>query len=336
MFYKKSSFAIAFVLFLFVFNAVFAQDLDSLNNKKNVKSIHAQMLIPSNIVQKKGKIISFDTIALKENIIYYYDTMGNLLSDFRYSKDGQPVEGYNYTYNAKNQLLEKQRTFNQTLYGGKTIYSYKNNGTLLYSTIYDADNNVYRYIGYVYEDNRLIKEEIFNSARIVIANQEFKYDENGRIIEFINNDFYKKDKNYSYKQFYKDSLLIRKEYFGADGELLLFWIYLYDEKNRLIEEKQYDYEETMLTAEYKTYDKIGNMIVNHRIDTQISKRMKMVYTYWSDGNYKSLKVYIDDSKRPQYYKECFYDERGNWILWKESDNNRKIIAIGCRSIEYFD
>lgn len=336
MFYKKSSFAIAFVLVLFIPNIVFAQDLDSLFNKNNVKSIHAQLLIPNNVVQKKGKIISFDTVSLKENIIYYYDTVGNLLSDFRYAKNGIPIEGYNYTYNAKNQLLEKQRTFNQKMYGGKTTYFYKLDGTILYSTIYDANDQVYRYIGYVYEKNRLLEENTYNSARIVIANREFKYDENGRLIQFINNDFYKKDQNYSYKQFYKDSLLIRKEYFGADGKLLLFWIYLYDEKNRLIEEKQYDYEETMLTAEYKTYDKIGNMIVNFRVDTHASKRIKMVYTYWPDGNYKSLKVYVDESKRPQYYKECFYDKHGNWILWKESDNKKKILAIGCRAIEYFD
>ena len=127
---------------------------------------------------------------------------------------------------------------------------------------------------------------------------------------------------------------MKKEYYNAGDTLITRWEYTYDNQKNLLSEKQYDITDLVIKAEYKTYNKKGDMITHQINDVQKKSRVKMQYTYYKNHQVKSMKVYVNNDSRPQYQKQWYYDMFGNWVLWVEKDSKNTIIALSQRQIEY--
>lgn len=311
-----------------------AQEPDSLVDATGVKHIMVQTYKVDDATIKKGRVAYMEQPMLKDYKKYDYDTAGRIITMAQCTKEGIANDYYTYVYNKKGLCVERVRTMQQQVFGGRHTYDYDMEGRKIRTTIYDGNNSLYRTITYKYKEGRICDEKTFNAANMVIYHRQSDYNADGNMIYFVNNStgLVKDNDKYSYKQEYEQNRLVKKEYYNAGDTMTTWWEYRYDNAGRLLSEKQYDDEGTAVKAEYKSYDKRGNMLT-HQINDVLSKsRIRMVYAYNKDHSVKSMKVYYGTDKKAKYAKYWYYDVRGNWVLWIETNADHKVIALSQRQI----
>lgn len=334
MFCKLKAFFI--LTCMLIFCDVMSQEPDSLYYKQGVRQIEVQTYQVKNAKIKQSQVIWMDTVSQKDYRKFVFNADGNMEMSARCLPDGTPAEYYTYVYNQKRQAVERVYTFQKALFGGRQQYDYDREGNKIRTTIYDNKNALYRTVTYKYDSGRVVEEKTFNSANMVIYHRSSNYDKEGNLIYFVNHKtaLVKDNDRYSFQQEFLNNKLIKKEYYNAGDTLIANWEYTYDDNMRLLSEKQYDMTGEVMKAEYRTYNKKGDMIVHQINDVQKVSRVKMQYTYNKNHQVKSMKVYVSNDSKPQYQKQWYYDMYGNWILWVEKDNKNKIIALSQRRIKY--
>lgn len=331
MYYRRWSIIICCVCAWLV---VQAQEPDSLVNATGVKQIMVQTYKVEAATIKKGRVADMKQPVLKDFRKFDYDTAGHIVTMAQCTKEGLPNDYYTYVYNKQGLCTERVRTMQQQIFGGRQTYDYDREGRKIRTTIYDGNNSLYRTITYKYTEGRLSDEKTFNSVNMLIYHRHSDYNADGDMVYFVNNStgLVKDNDKYSYRQVYDRHQLMKKEFYNAGDTLCIWWEYRYNGQGLLLSEKQYDAEGTAVKAEYKSYDKHGNM-VSHQINDVLKKsRLKMVYAYNKDRSVKSMKVYVGDSKKVAYSKYWYYDARGNWVLWVETDAKNKVLALSQRQI----
>ena len=334
MYYKFKAFFIVICMLLLC--DAMSQEPDSLYYAQGVRQIAVQTYQVKNAKIKHSQVYSMDTVSQKDYRKFVFNADGGITMSARCLQNGTPAEFYSYEYDHKQQLTERVHTFQLSLFGGRQKYDYDRQGNKIRTTIYNNKNELYRTITYKYENGRIVEEKTFNSANMVIYHRNMRYDTNGNLVYFINRKtaLVKDNDQYSFRQEFIDNKLVKKEYYNAGDTLITRWEYTYDNQKNLLSEKQYDITDLVIKAEYKTYNKKGDMITHQINDVQKKSRVKMQYTYYKNHQVKSMKVYVNNDSRPQYQKQWYYDMFGNWVLWVEKDSKNTIIALSQRQIEY--
>jgi hypothetical protein len=329
-----------FIFFLFAVFCSQAQSLDSLLHPQNVKKISGKLLQTNHIVLKKNQLLSLDTISVRENELHLFDRQGNKILYAQLDQKDSAYQFYNYTYNQLNQKIEQAQTFNYYFYKGKNTYTYNSDGTLRQMKQLDYRDSIYRTTNYSYVNGKIKEERTYNASNLLIIHRQSFYDPQGDLTYFVNNSTsvsYNNNLPFSIKQYFDDNHhMIRREYFDEYNNLKIYWLYTYDENGNKLSEKQFNSKDQIVGSTYYVYNKKNLVTEIRQYDANTGKRTKMNYQYNKNNNYSHLKIYLDNSKKPEYYKDCYYDQHGNWILWIEKDKHKKVLAVGNRSIEYYE
>jgi len=255
---------------------------------------------------------------------FKYDDFGNLIvsDSLEYEKEGPSVAENAYTYEFE---YDEGGRITKRIDGG---YNYTN-------YIYDSEGNLLKYEvctyertdkskepvlvkteylvhqdEYEYDENgKLIKETYYDSEGNVSSVSEYTYDSNGRIIKLIShNESDEITMNYAFE--YDESGNLTKFMDGFNVT-----VYTYSSENVLFESTDSNGETGELYNK-ATYDANGNAIEYISYESDGSVRVTEKYTYDSFGKATEHTVYDSEGNIEQ--KEIFkYDKNGN--LTEESD-----------------
>lgn len=236
----------------------------------------------------------------------------------------------------------------------KIIYSYNERNKLLKEEYYSVNDSLSSEVFYKYdENNNLIEWITYNDARLFNLKYIYKYDNQNNLIEEL---FYG-DSTYVYwgkEVYHYDNQNKTKKISQYNSEEILRREMIYDKKENLIEETEYDSLNVRFKWTYK-YDNKGNEIEENRFGADGSFHFKHISKYDDKGNLTERTEFNKNNNpvETEIYKYK-YDKKGNWIekIQIQNDRNRMYMAkydlypvytndlypvyITERKIEYYD
>lgn len=263
---------------------------------------------------------------------YQYDSNRNMLKYRRYDSDANIVEILDCSYDKSGNLIEESG------YGGKTCYQYKN-GRLVRKVSYD-DGKEERYETFDYDSNgRQIESYEFDYSSSIGAEKTLKeYDSDGNLVTEVY--YIGGEMQYAHVYVYDSaSNCIQKQCFDGLGKLEEYCISEYDQ-DKLIQSVWLKDDEVYASVVHK-YDSEGNLQYSESYSTYESVRSEFdengrlikYVRFDSNGELKEATTYVYDNKgneierytmentsyggESQYKNECKYDHHGNCVesLW---------------------
>ena len=202
------------------------------------------------------------------------------------SADTQPKDGVEYTYDSAGNMV-KESFFD---YKANTVYRYREfeysgNKKIKMKVFNEADNfEMSRYIDYIYDNDRLITEEINNGAGLFLCSMNYEY---------IGGN------------------MVREYYFEPDYGISDEVIYSFDSQNRLILE---EYETSKVTDNkyikhiFDSNDRKGKLEY-YNLNWELIKTVEMIYNGRSKLPVKDIHYDKNGVQTAEY--QHYYDKRGN-------------------------
>ena len=227
----------------------------------------------SNLVKE----ITFDENENIEQVyVYKYNENGKPIEEILYYDSDEVVNRKTYKISG-NGNIEKETIFYSEEEMDTIAFNYNEENQLTEKVHYNSDNEIETIEKYVYLNNNLVENSIYDGANKLTFQKLFKYNEKNNEIEFESNDLI-------------ENIKFRKEY-DYDGEGRRIESLTYNAKEQLIEKSNYEYnkgnkavqiiEETAFkknTIKF-SYDEIGNMICQEEYNknNELISSIKRVY-----------------------------------------------------------
>jgi len=217
-------------------------------------------------------------------------------------------------YNEFGNLVKtKKFNFKYPKRYNRNIFSYNNLNKLVEEKFYFNDNQLYRNVFYTYNEiNNLVEVNINDNLPEGLSNVKkiLKYDDKNNLIEEL---------------YYENSIYLMKEVFKYDVENKITesryyfeesirYKKIYDKKENLIEEIEYDSLTNVKAKWSYIYDKKGNEIEARRVlkDTVFHFKIISKYDKYNNPIQKINFSNKDVADSGNIYK-YEYDKKGNWI-----------------------
>ncbi len=312
-------------------------EIDTLFNPIYVQSFTQNTYQVKHITLKNDKVIHFEPEKLLDKRTFVFDSLQQVVQQIKYDPQTlKELETYVISYTLQGQKKEIVQMVNGGMEKKKIVFSYNKDMLLVKKQVYIFNDTLWQTTNYQYKDTLLVAEKTYNQANTLTYNRTITYDSHGNLVLFVNHKtLVYANKPYSYKQIFDENNRLRsKSFFDADNALQTKWIYTYDNLGRLESEKQYNAEEMVLKATYTTYDKKNRVVETYIIDNEKKQRTKTIYVYNKTNQYKKIKIFINDNKKPNFEKFYYYDSSNNWVYWVEIDKQTNWILLSERQIEY--
>ena len=304
-------FAISLIVFLSLAGPFisFAQTVNDLSEQKLVGRVKALTEYSFKLKRLHGKTQSELTGKNK----YIYNDAGNKINEFTYNADGTLDTRSVLNYNSDS-LLEQEDGYNADGSPGFTnIYKYDSRGNLESISLYDGSAVMFLKTICRYDAARNETEEINyvqevekNKTRDVVLNKTvWQRDEKGNITkeQYLEGGVVLRATSFIYDT--KGNIIERSK---TENGFTLKTTYKFDNKDRQVEETQYDAHGNVAMRITTAYDDKGDDVEENYYEKGTRLQMHTVFQYT-------------------------YDKQGNWIRKMELDNNRPA-ALTDREIEY--
>ena len=281
-----------------------------------------------------NKIVGYGPIK-KCTEYFYYD---NIYEEYGEVALGKPDFFYAYTFNTGGKLIESD--FNGY---GRHTYEWIDN-TCIYNCYDDNKKLSERIVSCYNNEDRIVRQEMYNEHRQLIHLYTYKYDELGTEIEMCdsvtNEIIYKNTIKYEYDDQHR---VIRKEYIiNPDRKKQSFsyitenihtplHIYQYnaDSENLLV----YDSQNTIVQKKVTTKDYIIDSLFSKGVIDKVEKYDIKLNLLEEQSWYVYNGQNILSTERTYKY---VFDDRGNWIRKETYYTNKEIpSSIVIREIEYY-
>lgn len=254
-----------------------------------------------------------------QNLIYKYDTIIGVYDKIK------PIEKYKYD---KNQNLLEKMKFNKGILWYRRLYEYDRKGNLVSDALIKKGKTSKKKV-YTFENDRVIHYVAYDGDGEQKNKTEFKYDDNGNIIEKITN-WKGGDVTKSFLD--KNGNEIKYISYNSSGFIEMKREFKYDNDGNQIELLFYN-EDGTISKQLFEYDENGNEIYYE--DFTEGSRFKREEKYDKHGNLTWYKFSnLNSNFHNLYEKEYQYDEYFNWTIKKES-NGKYSPEVVERSYEYY-
>ncbi|HHT51637.1 MAG TPA: hypothetical protein GX007_00435 [Bacteroidales bacterium] len=229
------------------------------------------------------QVLNYDELngELVREIRNKYNEKGELVrEEHRYMQDDIEYEDFNaYQYDETGRMTVKMEQF----YGDDTVYTtqYIYEGDLLMQVDHYINESFdYTETEFEYQDNRLVKETHYDEYEELVSTVIYHRDENGWVNQWEKNEIRDKDRR------------------TVD--------YSYDENGNPIKILTYNYKNTLIHAQYLTYDELNRDLVTEWED--LDKKGKIVKEYQGKLIHKIQLFNAED--QPETVYEYFYNDEG--------------------------
>ncbi len=272
---------------------------------------HKETYLYDNKGIETEKLKKTKTGKLLERWAYVYDKSNHKIQENLYDADDSLKETRSYAYNTNNEVTEDIFYSKNSLF---YAYAYVYNGrkNVIEKNIY-VDGVINRRITYSYDDSRRILEEnIYNidpdEEKISLYETiSFKYDSNGNKIEMKTLDAGGRSWITSYQYDHKANLIEEIE-FNSDNSLARKFFYTYDNKDRKLEEKCLRANGTTSWSRKYVYQ---NNKGYERIYFDEDGKMENKYIYVPDSSGKALKcTLLEPDGSVQWEISYLYNDSG--------------------------
>lgn len=186
---------------------------------------------------------------VEEKKEFTYDENGNLLEEKTFVAENEMIEFRSFEIDENGRVVKELFHYQDDTVD--TVYcQYGNDGNLTEKKTVTSEGDVERVEEYVYNKDR--REEKVYEYEELISHNIFTYNENGKIIEEVKNDFAERDK-----------ITIKNSY-DENGELAK--ILIYDAQDRLISRSLYEYNENNQLVQLTEENQHGKRIHTFRYD----------------------------------------------------------------------
>jgi hypothetical protein len=270
-------------------------------------------------------------------IAYKYDNHNNLLSSCSYNTQGQLEDSSVHEVDKMgNRLIWKIFKRNGFL-DWEYVSEYDNTGNLLESNDYHRKQLETRHT-YRYNDNaKCVMESDYDPDGRLVLKKVNKYDEEWNKIEVVDyngNGSFNSRHTYVYNQWGKP--IEEREYKTDGSEKCTKILNNYDNKDNLIEIKQYDENGKLLYL--GKFDQYHNHLadITYNLDGSIREKVTAEYKYDAYGN--ELEELLKLAERVPAIKSIYkyeYDYMGNWIK-KTVFEDGEAVRMSERELVYYE
>ena len=334
---KNILFASCFLLNL----SLFAQLNEPKDVLENVKVLDSYLYKVYDVETKKDKVVFFKKERTIARSWFEYDAKGNnVLINYYQPANNQVQESFVYEYDSNNQKTLELYILQGKIQGRKTVYAYDKQGRKSLVEVYSEKGELKDRVAFEYDSiGNLIVEKSVNTVFAVYREIHYKYDERNNQIEKRNlKTFLPANEPYLEIQTF-DSLnrLIGRTHYDAKDSFVWEYTAAYDAKNRLIEEQTMNHRGKVTSYAKYTYNKKDKMSSSYNFDiVQKIPPMRIEYKYDRKGLNILRYIYVQKAETPTITKRYYYDAKGNWYMWLETNHNDNMQAIASRKITYFE
>jgi len=330
-----------FVLCLLWHTPLFAQISEPTDNLKNVKSLDIYLYKAYDLEVKNDVVTFFKKKQTVAHTLIEYDKNGNeIVRNYYNLATEKPQESYVYQYDSNNRKTLEMYVLQGIAFGGKTTYSYDQQGRKKEILVYSAKEELKDRLLYEYDSlGNLVAEKSPNTLSMMIKEVLYKYDERNNLIEKKNvkTTFVKEDDLFREIYLYDEhNRLISKVHY--DGKDAFVWIYTvkYDAHNRIVSEETKNSKGKVTSSATYTYNKKGQLISTYNFDiAEKIPPMRIDYQYDKKGLNTLRHIYVQNAQTPTITKRYYYDDKGNWVRWWEFNHTDNTHAIANRKITYY-
>jgi YD repeat-containing protein len=264
-----------------------------------------------------------------------YDASGNIITEIKYSDDGEMEDKNSYTYDSNGKLIEHVLLYAVEDVTEKRILKRDEKGRLIEEVKLYGDDEGER-TTYSYDENdNLVERNYFDEEGTFASKEVFKYDEKGSLSEQIKYNSEEKieersvfsnpdEKTIEQKDYdEKNSLVTRtvlkfdetgkelsSEQTTPDGKLISGATTVYDEKGNATERHYKDFYSK--TVRYQ-YDENNRCIMQELFDGNGLLMRKNIYGFDQDGNLVAEQTYEMDTTRGG--RDKHFETRLEYEFW---------------------
>ncbi len=280
----------------------------------------------------------FDDFKTEEFFLRKFDKNGYLVEEMeRHYEDTTAYENkYYYTYDDKNNLIEKRLLDSKFGTEEKEVYEYDEKELCVERQMFNSKGERRHRFVRKYDDNGNEIEVLYYNRSDTLPNITYrKYDSKGKLLDDGEGTIYKYDDKGN---------VIEIRVVVCEGDLYKKISYEYDNKGNLIKDCCFDafnetYDSTKFTYNDKgkkiesvvcSYDVEGNWLCTNKLKFKYDKKGRLVTKRYSFSR-------SDPSYTWKYYKETFkYDRSGNLVKHRSYTVDDKTIVNGNENeIELF-
>lgn len=235
---------------------------------------------------------------------YVYDKKGLLIEKNRYTwSESEQKEEHcwtqKYEYDERGNLIEKGRYYpwEEGKYRWKEVYTYTENNQILTYTEQGFKGDIWKSEEYAYNEDGKLIEYIKKDGPYLsdVKRESWKYDENGVLKESEN--FY--DKDFLDKSFYEEDGKELECIHYFKGKFLWRTVFIYDTKDNLIGEYNYDKNGKKTRWGENKYDEKGRLIY-----WEDETKRSYTYSYNKDGKLRMIQE--KRNGKPEYMEKYAY------------------------------
>nr|WP_321426932.1 hypothetical protein [uncultured Acetobacteroides sp.] len=259
---------------------------------KQVENDRTRQLLKGEV---KSIIETCYSLSGKRATVVNFTTSGFVSKQSGYNPDGSLIRTWIFEYNMHNQPIKKICYVMNDSLSYITRYFYNKMGKLNYTI--QLNSNGYSYVDsrFIYDSNKNKAEEFYYSSKKNASLKiTYKYDKENRIIEQV---FVDSTIHQTWRQInkYSSGLLTESANKTMYDSLLLRQTYTYDEKDRIVDVRQFDGRNRPIMKTSYVYDSHGNKtkVITLSGDNSIKERRTYVYKYDKHGNYTFLLEYVN-------------------------------------------
>ena len=227
---------------------------------------------------------------LAEKITRAYDDKGKVIREDYYSGEDELSESNSYERDAKGLVTKEIKKY---LDGSTdvTSFTYGENDHLVEKVTLDEEGVLFQTEKFTWEDDRLVKHEVFDEEDNLIELDENAYDGEGHVTMHRRKD---EETGENYKltsKFNSAGLKITDHLYDEEGELVETTRYSYDKDHKLIH-SAVESEEKKSTTTY-FYDDRGNNLGQEEVNDQGDQILWVENSYDASNNIENSVIFAN-------------------------------------------
>jgi hypothetical protein len=228
----------------------------------------------------KGEIISQSSYTsdglLVEKMAFGYDQQGRIITQTYYTEPDEPSEVIHYERNEKGLLIKDIKKYLDGSFD-TTTYLYDDQYRLMEKISVDDEGATDLHEKFFWKDKSLLKHEVTDSEGNIVSSEEFKYDDQGNVIEHVQMDEETGENQRTVSSFDAANHKTSDELYDEEGNLMEKVTYKTDESGKLIS-SEYESPEKWSTTEYLNDDQ-GNNLGHRETDEEGNQLFFVEHTY---------------------------------------------------------
>lgn len=261
-----------------------------------------------------------------------YDENGNILTERHFTPNGELESRVENSYDAIGHTVESAQFDSFDELCQKNVFYYGEDGKVARKGCYYGEGSPEYATVYVYENERLVREDAYDEEEFVSTEKAYEYDENGHVASTTE---YDEDGNVLYRttdEYDTAGRLakrLREEPQEHDSRTFVF---AYDEQGNKTKELMYNFDGKLIAKAYYRYDEQGHNVEMEEENLDIFRLTK--YEYDGDNCVKISQ--FDKDRMILSYSLYEYNDNGDVVRIENhvrDEVNPSVLRIAS-SIEY--